>query len=121
MNWGVALWLAVVVAQGDHAAVLPDPLEAGWRNQPVCEQVHESDRLRVLRCTFAPGVGHERHFHAPHFGYTVAGGRMRITDESGDHEVEVPTGSSFNSEGIAWHEVLNIGQTTAVFLIVDPK
>jgi len=111
--WTLAAWAT--------PANLPDPLAAGWNGKPVCERLHEDDRQRILRCTFAPGVGHERHFHDAHFGYAVAGGRMRIDDENGVREVDVPAGSSFTSEGISWHEVLNVGDTTAVFLIVEPK
>ena len=70
---------------------LPDALEAGWQGQRVCERLHEDERQRVLRCTFPPGVGHERHFHAAHFG-----------------------------DGIDWHDVLNVGDTTSVYLIVEP-
>jgi hypothetical protein len=33
----------------------------------------------------------------------------------------VPTGYSFSNEGISWHEVLNIGDETAVFLIIETK
>lgn len=100
---------------------LPDPLGAGWNGKPVCERLHEDDRQRILRCTFPPGVGHERHFHHAHFGYTVAGGRMRIEDQDGVREVDVKAGSSFASDGVAWHQVLNVGDTTTVFLIVEPK
>jgi len=100
---------------------LPDPLEAGWQGASVCETLHEDQRLRVLRCTFPPGGGHERHYHDRHFGYTIAGARMRITDVSGTREVDVPTGSSFASGGIEWHEVINVGDSTGVFLIVEPK
>lgn len=100
---------------------LADPLAAGWRGTPVCERLHEDSGQRILRCTFPPGVGHERHFHAPHFGYAVVGGRMRITDESGVRDVDAPTNSSFTSDGVAWHEVLNVGDTTAVFLIIERK
>jgi quercetin dioxygenase-like cupin family protein len=100
---------------------LPDPLQAGWHDQPVCEVLEDSPKLRVLRCTFPPGVGHERHYHAPHFGYTLAGSRFRMTDTTGTREVNVPTGYSFSNDGIAWHEVLNIGDSTAVFLIIEPK
>ena len=100
---------------------LPDPLKAGWDNQPVCEVLEDNPKMRVLRCTFPPGVGHERHFHAPHFGYTLSGSRFRMTDTTGTREVDVPTGYSFSNEGIAWHEVLNIGDSTGVFLIIEPK
>lgn len=101
--------------------VLPDPLEAGWNNQSVCEVVEDNPKIRVLKCTFAPGVGHERHYHKAHFGYTIKGSTFRIKDTTGTREVKVPTGSEFYNEGITWHEVLNIGDSTAVFLIVEPK
>jgi mannose-6-phosphate isomerase-like protein (cupin superfamily) len=100
---------------------LPDPLEAGWNGVPVCEKLHEDSDHRVLRCSFSPFVGHERHFHQRHFGYAIAGGRMRITDSSGTREVDLATGSSFASDGIAWHEVVNIGDSTVVYLIIEPK
>ena len=100
---------------------LPDPLEAGWQGALVCENLHEDDRQRVLRCTFPPGVGHERHYHPPHFGYALSGGRMRITDAKGTREVDLATDSNFASDGVAWHEGLNIGDTTVAYLIVEPK
>ncbi len=101
------------------SATLPDPLAAGWKGAPVCERLHEDATQRILRCTFAPGVGHERHCHAANFGYAVAGGRMQITDASGTRNVDLPTGSSFTSPGTKWHEVLNIGDTTVVYLIFE--
>lgn len=102
-------------------AALPDPLAAGWKGRPVCELLSEDATLRALRCTFAPGEGHERHFHAPHFGYALAGGRMRITDARGTRDVELATGSSFTSPGLAWHEVENIGSTPVAYLILEPR
>jgi len=100
---------------------LPDPLAAGWRGAPVCERLHEDADQRILRCSFPPGVGHERHFHPRHFGYAITGGRMQITDASGTREVTLATGSSFVSPGVAWHEVVNVGATAVVYLIVEPK
>ncbi len=100
---------------------LADPLEAGWKGEAVCTVEKEDEAIRVLRCTFPPGVGHEKHFHPKHFGYTVKGSKFRITDASGTKEVDVPTGSDFYNEKIEWHEVLNIGSDTAVFLIMESK
>ncbi len=113
--------IMTAIAACTTASTLPDPLAAGWNGAPVCELLHEDSAQRILRCTFGPGVGHERHFHAPHFGYTISGGRMQITDESGVRQVDAPAGSSFTSDGVLWHEVLNVGNTTGVFLIVEPK
>ena len=104
-----------------EATNLPDPLEAGWKGQAVCEVLEDNANVRVLRCVFPPGVGHERHFHAPHFGYTISGSTFRITDSSGTREVKVPSGYAFSKDVITTHEVLNIGQDTGVFLITEYK
>ncbi len=103
------------------AQVLPDPLEAGWQGEKVCEVLQEDARMRALRCTFAPGAGHERHFHSAHFGYVLEGGRMRITDKTGTRDVETKAGDSWKSDGVDWHEALNIGETPTVYIIVEPK
>ena len=100
---------------------LPDPVQAGWKGKPVCERLTEDDKQRVLRCTFPPGGGHDRHAHAPHFGYALSGGRMRITDANGVRETVLATGSTFTSTGVAWHEVLNIGDTPVQYLIIETK
>ena len=100
---------------------LPDPLAAGWQGKSVCELVHDGLRQRVLRCTFPPGVGHERHYHAPHVGYVLEGGRMQITDSKGTRVVETTTNASWQSDGVEWHEVVNIGDTSTSYLIIEPK
>ena len=100
---------------------LPDPLEAGWNGQAVCEVLEENKELRVLKCSFPPNIGHEKHYHNPHFGYTLVGGKFRITDMTGVREIDVPTGYNFRNDSITEHEVLNIGKTTAVFLIMEYK
>jgi beta-alanine degradation protein BauB len=127
-----AMWrrfaLAVLVMTGATGATAPDPLsplpgplEAGWRGNTVCVLLHENARTRALRCTFPPGGGHERHFHAAHWGYILAGSTMQITSATGAVVRELKAGDSWWSDGLAWHEALNIGQTTGVYLIVEPK
>lgn len=103
------------------AEELPDPVTAGWQGESVCEVLREDTELRVFRCTFPSGVGHERHFHPRHFGYALSGGTMRVTSESGTREVTLKTGSYFFSEGIAWHEVVKVGDTTVCYLMIEPK
>lgn len=100
---------------------LPDPLEAGWKGEKVCEVAHETDKLRVLKCTFPPKVGHEKHYHKPHFGYTLKGSTFQIKNNKGVRVVKVKTGTQFSKDVISEHEVLNIGDSTAVFLIVETK
>lgn len=103
------------------AAPLPNPLDAGWKGHKVCELLHENRQSRALRCTFAPGVGHERHYHAPHWGYVVSGGRMRITTAAGTVERDLATASHWWSDGVDWHEAVNVGTTTTIYVIVEPK
>lgn len=102
-------------------ATLPHAIDAGWEGEKVCELLHENDDMRAMRCTFAPGVGHERHTHPPHFGYILEGGLMQITDADGTREQQTPSGATWWSDGVAWHEALNIGETTTVYVIVEPK
>lgn len=106
---------------GAAGPTLPSALEAGWEGQPVCELMHQARDYRALRCSFAPGVGHERHFHPAHFGYALSGGRMRTTDESGTREIEIATGSSFVSDGVGWHEVINVGETIVTYMIIENR
>lgn len=115
------LVLLIIVPGCRKIKILPDPLAAGWKNQPVCELIRDNPDLRLLKCTFPPGTGHERHHHNAHTGYVIAGSRFRITDTTGTREVDVLSGTSFSSDGIPWHEVLNIGDSTAVILIMEPK
>lgn len=113
--------ISLIIVSCKSKKELPDPLEAGWKDSKVCTILQENEKIRTLKCVFPPGVGHEKHFHAAHFGYTISGGKFRITDATGTREVNVPTGYDFYNKKIEWHNVLNIGDSTAVFLIVEPK
>lgn len=103
------------------APSLPSAFEAGWKGEKVCEPLFENDHLRAARCTFPPGIGHERHFHPPHWGYIVQGTTMRITTASGATERVLVSGTNWWSDGIEWHEAVNIGSNTGVYVIVEPK
>jgi quercetin dioxygenase-like cupin family protein len=115
------IFLTIGLFSCKQKPTLPDPYEAGWNGKKVCEVLQDNTELRVLKCTFPPGVGHEKHYHNPHFGYTLAGSRFKIRDTTGTREVDVPKGYSFSNDEVSWHEVLNIGDETAVFLIIEPK
>lgn len=100
---------------------VPSAFDAKWHGKTVCEPLFENAAMRAARCTFPPGGGHERHFHPPHWGYIIEGGTMRITDASGTKIRELKSGTSWWSDGIAWHEAVNVGTTTSVYIIVEPK
>lgn len=119
----LAIIIAVLCATPTLAAAppLPSPLDAGWKGAKVCELLFDNARMRAARCTFPPGVGHERHFHPRHWGYIVEGSTMRITSAAGTVSRILKAGDSWWSDGIDWHEGVNIGTTTGVYIIVEPK
>jgi quercetin dioxygenase-like cupin family protein len=113
--------LVLLLATALQVSPLPNPIEAGWKGESVCELLFENDQMRAARCTFPPGIGHERHYHPPHWGYIVEGGAMQITDATGTRELQTRTGATWWSDGVAWHEALNVGDATTVYVIVEPK
>ncbi|MBT8075242.1 MAG: cupin domain-containing protein [Gammaproteobacteria bacterium] len=115
----------VVFAQWSVAEELPDlpeAFDAGWKGEKTCELLYETASVRVGRCVFPPGIGHEKHFHYPHFGYVLEGGLLSITEEAGAvTERQTITGKSWSTDKITIHEALNIGDTTTSYLIIEPK
>ena len=117
-----ALLLAACATASAQTTPLPMALCAGWQGERVCELLQEDTQIRILRCTFPPGVGHERHYHPPHFGYVLTGESvMHITTEAGVTERPVRAGGSFSNDAEIVHEALNIGAETTTYLIVEKK
>jgi len=113
---------ASLAAMAADTTGLPEAFDAGWQGQKTCELMYETDEVRVGRCSFPPGIGHEKHYHVPHFGYVLEGGRLQITDEQGDVQVvQTVTGGSWSTSEITVHSAMNIGDTTTSYLIVEPK
>ena len=115
------LYFGIIIISCKSETKLNDPLNAGWKGKKVCNVLEENKKIRVLKCVFPKGVGHEKHYHNSHFGYTLKGSTFKIKDNSGIREVNVPTNYSFYNKDIVIHEVENIGDSTAVFLIIEPK
>lgn len=115
-----ALLSATALAQFDGA--LAPALCAGWQGERTCELLHEDDMIRVLRCTFAPNIGHEAHYHPPHFGYALEGdSTMRITTEAGVVDRAFQAGASFANDVEVRHAAVNVGAETMRYLIVEKK
>lgn len=118
----MALALGACATASAQRAPLPMALCAGWQGERTCELLHEDGEVRVLRCAFAPGVGHEPHYHPPHFGYVLEGvSTMRITTADGAVERPVRAGAHFSSDVEVRHEALNVGDQRTVYLIVEKK
>jgi quercetin dioxygenase-like cupin family protein len=99
---------------------LPHAFDAGWKGQETCELLFTDDSMRVARCVFPPGVGHEKHYHKPHFGYVLEGGTLSIVDSNGEREVTTETGRSWSTTTVTVHQAMNIGDTTSSYLIMEP-
>jgi quercetin dioxygenase-like cupin family protein len=99
---------------------LPHAFDAGWKGQKTCELLFTDDSMRVARCVFPPGVGHEKHYHKPHFGYVLEGGTLSIVDSNGEREVTTETGRSWSTTTVTVHQAMNIGDTTSSYLIMEP-
>lgn len=122
---GLMLLTLLMFLQNSFAKDLPDlpeAFDAGWKGEKTCELLYETESVRVGRCTFPPGIGHEKHFHYPHFGYVLEGGTLSITNQAGETKTQQTiTGKSWSSKEITIHEALNIGNTTTTYLIIEPK
>jgi quercetin dioxygenase-like cupin family protein len=116
----VLFGLALGAAWADSPP-LPHAFDAGWKGQKTCELLYETEAVRVGRCAFPPGVGHERHYHEPHFGYVLEGGTLRIVDSEGEHITDTVTGATWSTGVRTVHEAMNIGETTTRYLIVEPR
>ena len=116
-----SLTLQVHTVVADNPPELPHAFDAGWEGQKTCEILFEDDSARVGRCVFPPGIGHEKHYHNPHFGYVLEGGALRIVDSTGEREVTTQAGGDWSTTTITVHEAMNIGETTTSYLIVEPK
>ena len=100
---------------------LPHAFDAGWKGQKTCELMYENESVRVARCIFPPGIGHEKHYHNPHFGYVLEGGTLSIRDAGGERTVTTEANGSWSTAERTVHEAVNIGETTTSYVIVEPR
>lgn len=105
----------------DPPANLPHAFDAGWQGRQTCELLYETPAVRVGQCSFPPGVGHELHYHRPHFGYVLVGGTLRIESAAGESVVTTESGDTWSTDALTVHQAVNIGDTTTRYLIVEPK
>jgi len=116
-----SLFLQITPALAGNDQELPHAFEAGWKGQKTCELLFEDETVRMARCVFPPGIGHEKHYHNPHFGYVLEGGRLRIMDDSGERVVTTETDGSWSTTTVTVHEAVNVGGQTTSYLVVEPK
>ena len=106
-------------AAGAHAG-LPHAFDAGWEGRQTCKVLYRDDAVQVGHCVFPPGVGHEKHYHNPHFGYVLEGGTLSVRDSEGERTVTTRSGDSWSTSARTVHEAVNVGDTSTSYLIVEP-
>ena len=99
----------------------PDALEVEWEGKKLCEQLHDDDQIRILRCIFPPGAKHVRHQHPAYFAYALGGGKLEVESSAGSAPFEPVAEASALSPPVSWHEVTNIGETTVRYIVVEMK
>ncbi|MDX1556644.1 MAG: hypothetical protein R3212_11505 [Xanthomonadales bacterium] len=116
-----ALLLTAGIVSADGHEGLPHAFDAGWQGEATCELLFEDKSVRVGKCVFPPGIGHEKHYHNPHFGYTLKGSTLRITDANGTADRVIVDGYAWSTDTLTIHEAINVGDSTTSYLIVEPK
>ncbi|HET6566073.1 MAG TPA: cupin domain-containing protein [Xanthomonadales bacterium] len=118
---GLLVWpFAAQAADGQNNA-LPHAFDAGWEGKETCTLLYETPEVRVGQCSFPPGTGHEKHYHNPHFGYVLEGATMQVQDADGEKAVVTETGGTWSTTGRTVHQAINTGNTTASYIIVEPR
>ena len=115
---GMMLLTALFAAR---AETIPDALSVEWQGHKLCEKLFEDGYIRMARCTFPPGTIHLCHSHPSYISYVLSGGEARVTDEKGTWEGEVRAGTFVDSAPVRWHEIVNTGNTTLEFLLIEKK
>ncbi len=110
--------VAPIPAQADD---VPDALSVEWKGKRPCEKLFEDTQIRVLRCTFPPGGMHVCHSHPSYFAYFSTDWHGVVMDEKGTRRIDIAAGTSADIPATPWHEFTNVGDATAVGLLVEKK
>ena len=112
---------AVPIAPFAATSQEPDALDVEWQGKKLCENLHEDDQIRILRCVFPPGAKHLRHQHPANFAYALSGGKFDVQSPTGRTAFEPVADAAMLSARVPWHEVTNIGDTTVRYIVVEMK
>ena len=95
--------------------------EAAQVAPQVYKVLFENERVRLLDVRMKPGDESEQHSHPDYLLYALEGGKVKLTDASGQSaEVEIQAGDAMWREAEE-HSALNIGTTELHALFVELK
>jgi beta-alanine degradation protein BauB len=87
----------------------------------VYQKLMENERVRLLKIDLQPEERTVTHFHPDHLLYVLEGGKMAITDTTGNAGiVDLASGDHHWFEA-GKHSIVNIGTTTITGILVELK
>ena len=87
----------------------------------VYQKLMENERVRLLKIDLQPEEVTITHYHPDHLLYVIEGGKMAITDTTGNASVvELDAGDYHWFKG-GKHSIVNIGTTTINAIVVELK
>ena len=85
------------------------------------QKLMENERVRMLKIDLQPEERTITHYHPDHVIYVLEGGKMAITDTTGNATVmELVKGDYYYFKG-GRHSIVNIGTTTINAVMVELK
>ena len=99
----------------------PDAWPFEWQDQKPCERLFEDAQIRISRCIFPPGAVHFLRFYPGYLSYILSGGKGLIAESKGTRQINLRADTFTSNQPIAWHELINIGDTTLRYLVVERK
>lgn len=115
----ISLGLILAITQ---SALAEKQFESGHIESPSqYEMLFENERVLVLRMVLKPGESDSFHYHNNETVYFQQGSKLKIETKGGEIiEADVPDGHVMWHE--AWtHRVTNLGDKTAIAIIVEEK
>jgi quercetin dioxygenase-like cupin family protein len=86
----------------------------------VYTSINENARVRVFKATFKPGDTAKMHHHPFHVVYVLKGGKLKLTSEGKNQELDLKEGSAVFLEAQN-HEATNIGDSVIELLVMEIK
>jgi beta-alanine degradation protein BauB len=87
----------------------------------VYQKLMENERVRLLKVDLQPEERTVTHFHPDHLLYVLEGGKMAITDTTGNAGIVDLASGDYHWFEAGKHSIVNIGTTTITGILVELK
>lgn len=87
----------------------------------VYQKLLENERVRLLKVDLQPEERTVTHYHPDHLFYVIEGGKMAITDTTGNAGIVELDAGDYHWFKAGKHSIVNIGSTTITGIVVELK